>query len=123
MPRGSKAKYTEQQKSKAQHIEEGYKQKGMPEEKAEAIAWATVNKQSGGGERKGGSGAEKPPQDKKKARQTSAKRAAATKKGISRKDSLEPETKATLLKQARAQNIHGRSSMNKQQLLTALKKN
>jgi hypothetical protein len=81
MPRGSKEKYTEAQKDKAAHIEEGYQKKGVPKAKAEAIAWATVNKQSGGGEKEGGSGKDKPAEEKKKARESSAKRAQATKQG------------------------------------------
>lgn len=53
---GSKDKYTAEQKRKAQHIEQSYEDKGVPEDKAQARAWATVNKQSGGGEKTGGSG-------------------------------------------------------------------
>jgi plasmid stabilization system protein ParE len=53
MPRGDKGKYTEKQKRKAEHIEEGYKERGVPEERAEAIAWATVNKEDGGGNQSG----------------------------------------------------------------------
>lgn len=49
MPRGSKAKYTAEQKRKAAHIEAGYEDKGVSKDEAEARAWATVNKQSGGG--------------------------------------------------------------------------
>ena len=48
MPRGSKDKYTAEQKRKAEHIEESYEHKGVSKEEAEARAWATVNKQSGG---------------------------------------------------------------------------
>lgn len=48
MARGSKDKYTDEQKRKAEHIEESYEQKGTPKDEAEARAWATVNKQSGG---------------------------------------------------------------------------
>lgn len=58
MPRGSKSKYTDKQKRQAEHIEEGYKKKGASDKKAERIAWATVNKESGGG-KKGGSGSKK----------------------------------------------------------------
>lgn len=54
MTRGSKEKYTEPQKKKAEHIEKGYEKKGVPKKRAEQIAWATVNKQSGGGEKAGG---------------------------------------------------------------------
>lgn len=53
--RGSKAKYSDKQKRMAEHIEEGYEKRGVPEKKAEARAWATVNKTYGGG-LKGGSG-------------------------------------------------------------------
>src|ERR671925_89146 len=49
MPRGDKSKYTEKQKRQAEHIEEGYEQRGVPEEEAERRAWATVNKMTGGG--------------------------------------------------------------------------
>lgn len=56
MSQGDKDKYTDKQKRKAEHIEEGYKEKGMSEEKAEEIAWKTVNKQDGGGKKPGGSG-------------------------------------------------------------------
>ena len=56
MPRGDKSKYTEKQKSQAEHIEEGYEQRGIPEEEAVRRAWATVNKSTGGGKKMGGSG-------------------------------------------------------------------
>lgn len=35
MPRGDKSKYTEKQKRKAEHIEEGYKEQGVSEDEAE----------------------------------------------------------------------------------------
>ena len=54
MARGSKSSYTAKQKRQAAHIEKGYEKKGMPEKKAEAFAWATVNKQTGGGKKKRG---------------------------------------------------------------------
>jgi hypothetical protein len=53
MPRGDKDKYTDKQKRKAQHIEEGYKASGLSEDEAERRAWATVNKESGGGNKSG----------------------------------------------------------------------
>ena len=53
MAQGSKDKYTDKQKRKAQHIEESYKEQGVSEEEAESIAWATVNKESGGGNKSG----------------------------------------------------------------------
>jgi len=49
MPRGDKSAYTDKQKRKAAHIAEGYKQRGVSRDEAEARAWATVNKESGGG--------------------------------------------------------------------------
>ena len=59
MLRGEKGAYTAKQKRKAQHIEEGCEQRGVPRKDAEARAWATVNKESGGGN-KSGSGRGKP---------------------------------------------------------------
>jgi hypothetical protein len=59
MPRGDKSKYTEKQQRQAEHIEEGYLEKGKPEDEAERIAYATVNKLHGGGKRTGGSGRKK----------------------------------------------------------------
>jgi plasmid stabilization system protein ParE len=53
MPRGSKVKYTEKQKRKAEHIEEGYEDRGVSSREAERRAWATVNKESGGGNKSG----------------------------------------------------------------------
>lgn len=53
MPQGDKDKYTDKQKRKAQHIEEGYEKRGTPKKEAEARAWATVNKESGGGNKSG----------------------------------------------------------------------
>lgn len=55
MPKGDKSAYTDKQKRKAEHIEEGYEQRGVSEKEAEKRAWATVNKQDGGG-RKSGAG-------------------------------------------------------------------
>ena len=96
MPRGDKSAYTDKQKRKAEHIEEGYEKRGVSEDEAERRAWATVNKESGGG-KKSGSGRGKP--DNKSAsrkggriggaasaarpagaRSASAKKAAATRK-------------------------------------------
>lgn len=53
MPRGDKSSYTDKQKRKAQHIEEGYEKRGVLKDEAESRAWATVNKESGGGNRSG----------------------------------------------------------------------
>lgn len=59
MPKGDKSAYTDKQKRQAEHIEEGYEKRGVPENEAERRAWATVNKSSGGG-KKSGSGRGKP---------------------------------------------------------------
>lgn len=59
MPHGDKSAYTDKQKRKAQHIEEGYEKQGLGEAEAAHRAWATVNKESGGGN-KSGSGRGKP---------------------------------------------------------------
>ena len=53
MARGSKSAYTNKQKRKARHIEEGYERRGVREKEAERRAWATVNKESGGGNKSG----------------------------------------------------------------------
>lgn len=123
MPQSSdkKAKYTSQQKRKAEHIEEGYKEKGVSTAKAEQIAWATVNKQSGGGE-KSGSGTKTPEKEKREARQDSAKRAATTRRNKDNPNALESQTKTVLMEKARAKNISGRSKMNKEELILALRR-
>ena len=53
MPRGSKSKYTSKQKRKAEHIEEGYEDRGVGKKEAERRAWATVNKSDKGGKKSG----------------------------------------------------------------------
>jgi len=53
MPRGDKSSYTDKQKRKAEHIEEGYEDRGVSKKEAERRAWATVNKASGGGKKSG----------------------------------------------------------------------
>ncbi|MCE6075133.1 plasmid stabilization protein [Agrobacterium vitis] len=53
MPRGDKSAYTDKQKRKAEHIEESYENRGVPEKEAQSRAWATVNKESGGGNKSG----------------------------------------------------------------------
>jgi hypothetical protein len=91
MPQGDKSSYTGKQKRKAQHIEQGYEDRGVSHEEAERRARATVNKESGGGN-KSGSGRGKPDSHvssrkggKKggaaSARRSAADRSAAAKKG------------------------------------------
>jgi plasmid stabilization system protein ParE len=53
MPQGDKGAYTSKQKRKAEHIEEGYKKRGVSGKEAARRAWATVNKSSGGGKKSG----------------------------------------------------------------------
>jgi plasmid stabilization system protein ParE len=88
MPRGDKSSYTDKQKRKAEHIEEGYEHRGVGHAEAERRAWATVNKESGGG-KKSGSGrgrAESHASSRKGGQkggssQSHAARSAASKKG------------------------------------------
>jgi len=53
MPRGDKSSYTDKQKRQAEHIEQGYEDRGVSKKEAESRAWATVNKESGGGKKSG----------------------------------------------------------------------
>lgn len=96
MPRGDKSKYTDKQKRQAEHIEEGYEQRGVSENEAERRAWTTVNKMEHGGKKSGsgrGKAINKAPAKKggklggqasaarsKAARSASAKKAAQTRK-------------------------------------------
>jgi plasmid stabilization system protein ParE len=96
MPRGDKSAYTDKQKRQAEHIEEGYEHRGVPEGEAERRAWATVNKETGGGKKTGsGRGQSKNTKPSRKggklggkaaasrpaaSRSASAKKAAATRK-------------------------------------------
>ena len=88
MPRGDKGAYTDKQKRKAEHIEEGYEDRGVSKDEAERRAWATVNKESGGGN-KSGSGRGKKDNTKSSSRggkksqsnRSAADRSAAAKKG------------------------------------------
>jgi hypothetical protein len=90
MARGDKSKYTSKQKRQEEHIEEGYKERGVSDKEAERRAWATENAISGGG-RKSGSGrgkkASKEPSKKggKKGGAASASRSAAARSRSARK--------------------------------------
>ena len=79
MPQGDKDSYTDKQKRKAEHIEAGYEDRGVPAKEAEARAWATVNKQDGGG-KKSGSGRGQSATRTAEQRSDSAKKAVATRK-------------------------------------------
>jgi plasmid stabilization system protein ParE len=90
MPRGDKDAYTDKQKRQAEHIEEGYEERGVPEEEAERRAWATVNKSSGGGKKSGsgrGKAENKAPAKKggKKGGAASVKRPAAARSASAKK--------------------------------------
>src|SRR2546423_14092055 len=96
MARGDKSAYTDKQKRKAEHIEEGYEKRGPPAKEAKRRAWATVNKETGGGKKSGsGRGKKESHASSKKGgklggtasasrsaaeRSASAKKAAATRK-------------------------------------------
>ena len=88
MPRGDKSSYTDKQKRRAEHIEEGYEERGVGKREAARRAWATVNKESGGGKKSGsGRGKQENRSASRKGGRTSgssqshAKRSAAAKKG------------------------------------------
>ena len=86
MPRGDKGAYTDKQRRKAEHIEEGYEKRGVSKKEAEARAWATVNKDSGGGNKSGSGRGRKDTNASasrggKKAAQNRADRSAAARKG------------------------------------------
>ncbi len=88
MPQGDKSAYTDKQKRKAEHIEEGYEDRGVGKKEAERRAWATVNKESGGGKKSGsGRGTKENHESSRKggrkggSSQSAADRSAAAKKG------------------------------------------
>jgi plasmid stabilization system protein ParE len=53
MSQGDKSSYTDKQKRKPEHIEDGCEKRGVSDKEAERRAWATVNKESGGGKKSG----------------------------------------------------------------------
>ena len=88
MAKGDKSSYTDKQKRKAEHIEEGYEKRGVGHEEAERRAWATVNKESGGGNKSGSGRGKKDTHEssrkggrKSGSGQSSEKRSKAAKKG------------------------------------------
>lgn len=78
MPQGDKSSYTSKQKRKAEHIEEGYKKRGVKSKTAAARAWATVNKQDGGAKK------ERSKSTSRGRKSSGTKKRAAVKKGPSR---------------------------------------
>lgn len=90
MPRGDKDKYTGKQKRKAEHIEEGYEDRGVSKDEAERRAWATVNKESGGGNKSGSGRGKKETQQSsrkggRKGGASSAQRSASDRSAAARK--------------------------------------
>lgn len=81
MPRGDKSAYTDKQKRRAEHIEEGYEKRGVSEKEAARRAWATVNKEEGGG-KKSGSGRK---DGKSTARKRTAKKSTAKKRTVKKR--------------------------------------
>lgn len=53
MPQGDKTSYTPKQRRKADHIADGYEDRGVSHKEAERRAWSTVNAESGGGKKSG----------------------------------------------------------------------
>jgi plasmid stabilization system protein ParE len=86
MPQGDKSAYTDKQKRKAEHIAEGYEDRGVSKKEAKGRAYATVNKESGGGNKSGSGRGKKDSNESSKAGgrkggSTSSSRSAAAKKG------------------------------------------
>ena len=86
MPRGDKSSYTKKQQRKAEHIEEGYRKRGVKKKEAERRAWATVNKESGGGKKSGsGRGKTENKASSRKGGAASARRSAASRSASAKK--------------------------------------
>ena len=88
MPQGDKGAYTDKQKRKAEHIAEGYEDRGVSAKEAKSRAWAIVNRESGGGNKSGsGRGRKESHESSRKggrkggSSQSHASRSAAAKKG------------------------------------------
>jgi plasmid stabilization system protein ParE len=100
MVRGDKSAYTDKQKRKAEHIEEGYEHRGVGRDEAERRAWATVNKESGGG-KKSGSGRGKAEthvssrKGGKRGGEAAARRPAAKRSASARKAAATPKRRAS----------------------------
>lgn len=86
MPQGDKDKYTDKQKRKAEHIAEGYEDRGVSKKEAKSRAYATVNKESGGGNKSGSGRGKRDSKESsrkggRKGGAASSSRSAAAKKG------------------------------------------
>lgn len=126
MAQGDKSSYTNKQKRQAEHIEEGYEERGVPEGEAERRAWATVNKMTGGGKksgsgrgqrtnkapaRKGGTrGGQAAAKRSAKERSASAKKAAKTRARNAASKSRARSAAAKKAAKTRARNASKRSS-------------
>jgi plasmid stabilization system protein ParE len=87
MPRGDKSSYTSKQKRRAEHIEEGYENRGVSRREAARRAWATVNKEEGGGKKSGAGRGRKPNRSasRKGGRKGAAARSKASRSAAARK--------------------------------------
>ena len=87
MPQGDKSAYTDKQKRKAEHIEQGYEDRGVSSTEAERRAWATVNKESGGGNKSGSGRGKKDTNEsaRKGGRKASSNRSAADRSAAAKK--------------------------------------
>ncbi|WP_028745642.1 hypothetical protein [Rhizobium mesoamericanum] len=103
MPRGDKSAYTDKQKRKAEHIEEGYEDRGVSTKEAERRAWATVNKESGGGN-KSGSGRGK--KDTNEASEKGGRKGGAASAARSAADRSASAKKAAATRKRNAQHAH-----------------
>ncbi|MFJ8074488.1 plasmid stabilization protein [Streptomyces sp. NPDC096176] len=107
MPRGSSPKRERQY----EHIKEGAEQRGTSEERAKEIAARTVNKERA---RSG---------ESKTASKSSTQDMSSSKRGGRRSHSgSEGPTYDQLYAEAQRRNVHGRSSMNKEELKRSLGK-
>lgn len=107
MAKGDKSRYTDKQKRQAEHIEESYESRGVPEDEAESRAWATVNKMSGGGKKSGsgrGKATNKAPAKKggRKGGAASARRPAAAKSAAAKKASQTRRRKRAMSKETKS---------------------
>ena len=76
MPKGA---YTGKQERKAEHIEEGYRKRGVGKKEAEERAWRTVNKQDKGGKNAGSGRSSNRSEAAKKGWETRRRRAKSSK--------------------------------------------
>src|SRR5690349_17184253 len=90
MAKGDKTNYTDKQKRKAEHIADGYVERGVSKKTAKARAWATVNRESGGGNKSGsGRGV---PDNNVSAKKGGRKGGAATAKKSAKKKSVKKKS-------------------------------